>query len=520
MSIRFLLPLACASLAHAHFTFVVPDSGGAKAKVIMSETLEPEQQVDVAIIGSTSLRLRDAGGNETPLKLIRAGNAYDVALNGSGTRVVHGVTDLGIVQRGAGKPHVLIYYPKTILGDAFDPKTVVAGQTPVEIVPIGNPGAVKLRLLARGKPRPDAEITVILPDGTQKKIKTDATGESEAFSQMGRFGVWARFWESTPGERDGKKYDEVRHYATLVFDAYPAASQAASLPEATSSFGAVESSGWLYVYGGHIAPTHTYWNEAVSGRFQRLNLSQYGKWDELRGGPALQGLNLAAYDGKIYRIGGMAPRNERGKAADNHSTAECARFDPATRQWEALPPLPKPRSSHDVVIVGSRLIVVGGWTMRGSAQEWLDTIAIMDLAAKTPEWKTAAQPFRRRALIGAAYQGKLYVIGGFDEKSRVVRTVSIYNPETGDWSEGPELPEGTGRAFAPAAVVHKGSLYTSVSDGTLLRLNEATRRWGKAGSATGRVAHRLASHGDTVLVIGGASGGKNFDRIEAITVAP
>jgi hypothetical protein len=144
---------------------------------------------------------------------------------------------------------------------------------------------------------------------------------------------------------------------------------------------------------------------------------------------------------------------------------------------------------------------------------------VLDLSARKPEWKGVPQPFRRRALIASAYRDKLYVIGGFDEKNQIVRNVSIYDPKTAVWSEGPELPEGAGRAFAPAAVVHGGSLYTSVSDGTLLRLNEPSRIWEKGGSATGRVAHRLVSHGGNVLVIGGASGGKNFDLIEAVPTA-
>jgi N-acetylneuraminic acid mutarotase len=230
-------------------------------------------------------------------------------------------------------------------------------------------------------------------------------------------------------------------------------------------------------------------------------------------------MNLTAHAGKIYRVGGMAPRNQPGDAADNHSTAGCARFDPATGKWEPLPPLPEPRSSHDVVVVGNQLIVAGGWNLKGSQQEWVDTLAVLNLARKKLEWKTVPEPFRRRALISVAYQDRLYVIGGFNDKNQIVRNVSIYDPNSDAWSEGPELPEGAGRAFAPAAVIHQGRLYTSVSDGTLLRLDDTSKTWEKAGRATGRVAHRLVSYADKVLVIGGAAGGKNFDLIEAISAA-
>src|SRR5262249_45721127 len=84
----------------------------------------------------------------------------------------------------------------------------------------------------------------------------------------------------------------------------------AHLPQAVSSFGAVGSECWLYVYGGHIAPTHNYSTEAVTGEFQRLKLGTGDQpdgndWEKLPGGPRVQGMNLAAHAGKIYRAGGM-----------------------------------------------------------------------------------------------------------------------------------------------------------------------------------------------------------------------
>ena len=31
-------------------------------------------------------------------------------------------------------PYLLLYYPKTIIGDAFDPRTTLGDDTPVELV--------------------------------------------------------------------------------------------------------------------------------------------------------------------------------------------------------------------------------------------------------------------------------------------------------------------------------------------------------------------------------------------------
>src|SRR5688500_6006800 len=52
----------------------------------------------------------------------------------------------------------------------------------------------------------------------------------------------------------------------------PRAMTLRALPEPTSSFGAAVADGWLYVYGGHVSPTHAYSTSAVSGHFARRRL--------------------------------------------------------------------------------------------------------------------------------------------------------------------------------------------------------------------------------------------------------
>ena len=524
MKIQFgaALLIGMASLAHAHFVFVVPSQDGATAQVFISEDLKSSDEVDVGIIGGTKLSLREAGGKEIPLTLKRNGPVFVTVLPGNGARVVHGTTDLGLTAQDEEKPSLLVYYPKAILGDAFDPMATLGNAVPVEIVPVGRAGSLRLKVLAHGKPLPASEVTIILPDGAQKKLTTDADGLTAELTQTGRYGVWARYWESSAGQRDGQAYAETRNYATLVFDtadsapASATATRFATLPEATASFGAVANGGWLYAYGGHIS----YSTEAVSGRFFRLNLAHPEGWEDLPPGPAMQGMNLAAHKGAIYRIGGMEPRNKPGEKSATFSVADCARFDPKTRQWESLPPLPEPRSSHDVVVIGDKLIVVGGWTLKGPEPSvWLDTMEMMDLSAKKLEWKSVKQPFKRRALIAAAHSGKMYVLGGFDEHGDVVREVSIYDPGTGNWSPGPPLPGGAATdGFAPAACVHDGKLYVSVADGGLYGLDEPKQSWEKAGQATPRVAHRMIPDGRRILVLGGAYRGRDSDLVEAVEI--
>jgi N-acetylneuraminic acid mutarotase len=294
------------------------------------------------------------------------------------------------------------------------------------------------------------------------------------------------------------------------------------LPVGVSSFGAVACDGYLYVYGGHAGKTHHYDTEAVLGSFQRLKLDGGTKWEQLPAGPRAQGMNLVAHAGKVYRVGGMQPRNRPGEPADNHSLADCARFDPKANAWEPLPPLPAGRSSHDVAVVGDRLVVVGGWQLKGKGTKpaWHDATLLLDLTAREPKWEAIPQPFRRRALTVTVAGSKVYVLGGLgtDGKPNYILDVKART-----WATAPALPVAGKRAmaFSPAAATVGGRVVVNTSAGPVYRLSESGASWEKVGEAkTKRVVARLVPFGgDAVILIGGAGGGKNVAALEAIRLA-
>jgi N-acetylneuraminic acid mutarotase len=294
------------------------------------------------------------------------------------------------------------------------------------------------------------------------------------------------------------------------------------MPKGVSSFGAITCDGYLYVYGGHIGEKHTYSNKDVQGSFHRLKLDGGTKWEELPGGPSAQGLNLAAHGGKVYRIGGMQPRNDPGEPEDIHSLADCARFYPKTKKWEDLPSLPAGRSSIDVVVAGDKLVVVGGWHQRGKGEKfvWYDTVVVLDLAAAKPEWKSIPQPFKRRALTASAVGNKVYVIGGLTPEGTDPR-VDVLDVTTGKWSTGPALPGKERAAFSPAATVVNGRIVVNTSDGPVFRLNEAGDGWEKVGeAATKRMVARLVPfNNDSVLLLGGVGGNANVATVEVVKLA-
>jgi N-acetylneuraminic acid mutarotase len=233
-------------------------------------------------------------------------------------------------------------------------------------------------------------------------------------------------------------------------------------------------------------------------------------------------MNLAAHQGKVYRVGGMQPRNAPGEPTDKHSVRDVACFDPKVGKWEALPSLPAGRSSHDVVVSGDKLVVVGGWDQKGKGQRpvWHDTALVLDLAASSPEWKSIPQPFKRRALSAAAVGPKVYVIAGLGADGGDKR-VDVLDVATGTWSTGPMLPGGDRVAFAPAAGVVNGQVVVNTFEGPVYRLTTGADAWEKVGVAVHRrmVARLVAFGKDAVLLVGGASGARNVGEVEVVRLA-
>lgn len=294
------------------------------------------------------------------------------------------------------------------------------------------------------------------------------------------------------------------------------------LPVGVSSLGAAVADGSLYVYGGHCGKTHSYDTASVLGTFHRLKLDG-GRWEELPGGPRLQGVTLTPHRGKVIRVGGMTPHNAPGETTDIRSTAVVAAFDPKANAWSELPPLPAPRSSHDAVVVGDTLLVVGGWNSRsGTPPVWHDTALALDLSGTAPEWRPVPQPFKRRALTAAVAGGKVYVLGGLEADGTAVRRVDVYDPATKTWAAGPDLPGTTDRVgFSPAAATVDGRLLVNTSAGPLYRLTADASGWEQVGAAARkRMVARLLPFGGQAVLVGGASGGQNVSLIERITPAP
>jgi Domain of unknown function (DUF4198) len=209
---------ALTAAASAHFPFLVPD-GANKGKAVFSDNLRPDPQVPVDRVANTKLVvIADGKASDLTWTLDKTANCYTFEVPGGGTRVVVGTTDYGVLQRGDSKPFLLNYYAKAIFGDLPAPeKATAADKVPLELVPVTDGGKVRFKALAAGKPLAKAEVNVLVPGEAKSKIvPTDDSGLTPAFDKPGQYGAHVRLTEEKAGEEGGKKYQEVRQYATLV----------------------------------------------------------------------------------------------------------------------------------------------------------------------------------------------------------------------------------------------------------------------------------------------------------------
>ncbi|WP_422927910.1 galactose oxidase [Singulisphaera sp. PoT] len=448
--------------------------------------------------------------------------------------------DLGVKSRN-GKDYRLYYTSRAQTTPvAADTKETGKG---LRVRLITKDGKPVVQVLFNGEPAAKARLKIYPTDKDAHESAADEQGLAtiEGLAE-GKTALWANWVEGQPGEVEGKAFAETRYYATLTVSpqgapsasAPRAAAESDETPElattfalmpkpAVNSFGGAVLGDWLYVYSGHIGKVHEYSTETTSKHFRRLSLKDHTTWEDLPLDRQVQGVALVSDGTYLYRVGGMIPRNEPGKDHDLESVTDFARFDPTSKAWTSLSPLPVARSTHDAVVIGRTVYAVGGWTMDGAWQKakFNENVVAFDLDKPEAGWKTIEQPFRRRALSVAQADGKLYVLGGLNDSLKIDRKVEVYDPASGKWTSGPDLPgNAKNDGFGTSAFNIDGKLYFSGIAGQIFRLDPEGKAWELIGAwSLPRTNHRLLpGPGHTILAIGGGSKGKQTLTIEAIGI--
>jgi uncharacterized GH25 family protein len=217
-SLVTLATIAVASSAFAHFVYVVPGKDAKSLTVVFSDDLEADEGVPIEKIKDLKLTGRFANGTTKPLGVELGKASLTVTVPEADLLVASGTIVYGISKSSTAKPSLLVYHPKVVVAGVTADKATVGETAALEIVPTTKDGTTTYQLLAKGKPVADAEGSLLKPDGTKAKVKTDAQGRTEAIAGTGRFALWLRKIEAKPGEHAGTNYDEAKHYATLVVD--------------------------------------------------------------------------------------------------------------------------------------------------------------------------------------------------------------------------------------------------------------------------------------------------------------
>lgn len=532
--LAFLLALICVSHASAHFTWVLlPEPGSRKFAVVFSEGLHPDNPDFLNRLADAAVTLHGPDGQRTVVALQLAEDRLvgEIPEDFDAIAIEVPVT-WGVIERG-GERFLLKYRAMGLLDlDRAASLQLDASATAGPILKLSRTGnKVVVRASVGQAPISDTQIKV--NGGAEpQELTTNSQGLATwKIAEANEYGLYAKASTKEEGQVDGQHYSDVRTYATLsvrVSMSADATSEPASqvqsmstsdlgtnlpeLPFGITSFGAARVGESIYVYGGHTGSAHSYWNTSQSNQLLRWDLnSANGNWESIAEGKhRLQGLAMVAHGDRLILVGGFFAKNAEGEPHQLHSQDQVAVFDTTTKQWSELPALPSGRSSHDAIVHDDKLYVVGGWNMSGpESTVWHETALVMDLKAATPAWIELPKPgFERRALALAAFQNKIFAVGGMERQGGPTRQTSVFDPATQQWSAGPELVGTQGMiGFGAACWELDGKLIATTYDGSVQVLSEDQQQWLSVGQTEdARFFHRMLPFRSGHLVLfGGAN---------------
>lgn len=209
-----------------------------------------------------------------------------------------------------------------------------------------------------------------------------------------------------------------KHWSDLVQVFDPSANRWTSdipLPEPRSDAASVTFHDDIYCFGGG------------SGNVVRSDalILHDGKWSSLRDGalpePRLYATAITAGE-NIYLLGGMST------AGDYRSTSNALwRFQPQSKKWEVLAPLPGPgRISHAMAVINGDIYVFGGATTGPNDVQNLKDAYRYNVSSN--RWiRLADLPVANRAWWAVGLGNVALLIGGYTND--FVRDVYLYRSE-------------------------------------------------------------------------------------------
>ena len=202
---------------------------GRSAEVYFSEQAEAGDPRFVAKMAHTKLWVQTRPGEFRELQVRQAADRLRAAAADRSLAVV-GECEYGVLARPNQTPFLLRYYPKAVAGRAEElnrltPRKKSRSRSSRRSRRNGHQdkdkstgGRIRLVALRHGKPVPSAVFTAVDSDLSEQTIKAGPDGTAGWTPPApGRYSVYIRETLKQAGELGGKKYDEIREFATLAF---------------------------------------------------------------------------------------------------------------------------------------------------------------------------------------------------------------------------------------------------------------------------------------------------------------
>jgi len=158
--------------------------------------------------------------------------------------------------------------------------------------------------------------------------------------------------------------------------------------------------------------------------------------------------SAAEVGGKIYFIGGSTDLTGPDGRTQNGGLVVGTNesFDPATNRWTAHKPMPTPRNHSAIGVGGGKIYVIGGRVTANNIGGF--TSANVDVVEEynpaTDSWRAMNRmPTPRSGHGWTTYQGQIYVAGGEGHDyhmDAVYRDVEVFDPAANDWYRLPAMP--------------------------------------------------------------------------------
>jgi hypothetical protein len=208
--------------AQAHFLFVhitPPAEGGRAAEVYFSERAEAGDPRFIGKIAGTQLWSQTSPGVFQPLKVQKGTDRLRAFLPVSGSVVVIGSCPYGVLARSKQTPFFLRYFPKAIAGNPEElARMQPSSKVPLEITAAVEGDHLRLTALHDGRPIPKAVFHTVAADLSNEELVASDDGQATwKPSAPGRYSVYIRWITREQGHVNGKRYEEIRDFATLAF---------------------------------------------------------------------------------------------------------------------------------------------------------------------------------------------------------------------------------------------------------------------------------------------------------------